>query len=134
ATPGMAKSGREYVDSLGQRFSGHWIVPPGKHRVRTVVTKWLNLTRDTYVHYIGVHVHPFAQRITLRDMTTGEDVFSSEVTPLEGRVGIAKVSEYSSREGLRLYKDHHYELIADYNNPTSRDADAMAVLFMYARD
>ncbi len=134
ATAGVAKGSHEYRDSLGQKFTGHWVVPPGEHRVRTVVTKWLNLTRDTDVHYIGVHVHPFAQRITLRDLTTGEDVFTSEVTQLADRVGIAKVTEFSSREGIKLRKDHHYELISDYNNPTSQNVDAMAVLLMYARE
>jgi hypothetical protein len=134
STSGVAKSQHEYRDTLGQRFSGHWIVPPGKHRVRTVVTKWMNLESDARVHYIGVHVHPFAQRITLRDMTSGEEVFSSQITPLQGRIGISKVTDFSSTRGLRLYADHHYELIADYDNPTTRDADAMAVLFLYVRD
>ena len=134
ATSGVAKSNHEYRDTLGHRFSGHWIVPPGKHRVRTVVTKWLNLDSDARVHYIGVHVHPFAQLITLRDMTTGEEVFSSRVTPLQGRIGISKVTDFTSIRGLRLYAGHHYELIADYDNPTLRAVDAMAVLFLYVRD
>ena len=133
-TSGVAKSANEYRDTLGQTFTGHWIVPPGKHRVRSVVTKWMNLSSDTRVHYIGVHVHPFAQQITLRDMTTGKEVFTSRITPLQGRVGISKVTDFSSTRGLRLHADHHYELIADYDNPTSRDVDAMAVLFLYVRD
>ena len=134
ATAGVAKSGHEYRDTLGQRFSGHWVVPPGKHSVRTVVTKWLNLDSDKRVHHIGVHVHPFAQRITLRDMTAGRDVFSSLVTPLDGRIGISKVTDLSSEAGLRLFADHHYELVADYENPTAQPVDAMAVLFLYMRD
>jgi hypothetical protein len=134
STAGVAKSRHEYRDTLGHRFSGHWIVPPGKHRVRTVVTKWMNLEADTRVHYIGVHVHPFAQQITLRDMTTDQEVFTSRIIPLEGRIGISKVTDLSSTSGVRLYVDHHYELIADYDNPTSQNADAMAVLFLYVRD
>jgi hypothetical protein len=134
ATAGVAKTTHEYRDTLGQTFSGHWIVPPGKHSVRTVVTKWMNLQADAHVHYIGVHVHPFAQTITLRDMTTGKEVFTSRVTPLEGRIGISKVTDFSSPQGLRLFADHNYELIADYENPTPRPADAMAVLFLYARE
>jgi hypothetical protein len=134
ATAGVAKSQHEFRDTLGHRFSGHWIVPPGQHRVRTVVTEWMKVEPDTRVHYIGVHVHPFAQRITLRDMTTGQEVFTSHITPLEGRIGISKVTDFSSARGLRLHADHHYELIADYENPTPRDVDAMAVLFLYVRD
>jgi hypothetical protein len=134
STSGVSKTTNEFQDALGQKFSGHWVVPPGKHRVKSVVTKLMNLDSDAQVHYIGVHVHPFAKQITLRDMTTGKDVFSSEVTPLEGRIGISKVTDFSSPDGLRLYDDHHYELIADYENTTSKDVDAMAVLFLYVRD
>ena len=134
STAGVTKSGHEMSDNLGQKFTGHWIVPPGRHVVRTVVTKLMNLDADTRAHYIGVHVHPFAKQITLRDMTTGEEVFTSDVTPMDGRVGISKVTDFSSTGGLRLYANHHYELIADYDNPTSRDVDAMAVLYLYVRD
>jgi hypothetical protein len=134
STAGVSKTQHEYHDAAGHKFSGHWIVPPGKHSVRTVVTKWMNLAADTRVHYIGVHVHPFAQRITLRDVTMGEDVFTSRVTPLEGRIGISKVTDLSSTDGVRLYAKHHYELIADYENPTTGPVDAMAVLFLYVRD
>jgi hypothetical protein len=109
-------------------------VKPGQHRVKTVVTKWMNLDRDVDVHYVGVHVHPFAKQITLRNITTGEEVFTSRITPLEGRIGISKVTDFSSSRGLRLDADHHYELIADYDNPTDHDVDAMAVLFLYVRD
>jgi hypothetical protein len=131
---GVSKGGMEYRDSLGQKFSGHWVVPPGKQSVRTVVTKWMNLRSDADVHYIGVHVHPFAQRITLRDLTTGKDVFTSLVQPMEGRVGISKVTDFTSTRGVRLHAKHDYELIADYDNPTTAPVDAMAVLFLYIRD
>lgn len=134
STAGVAKAGPEYRDTLGQRFSGHWVVPPGKHRVRSVVTEWLKLDKDTRIHYIGVHVHPFAQQITLRNLTTGAEVFTSRITPLQGRIGIAKVTDFSSPVGLSLDAKHHYELIADYDNPTTQNADAMAVLFLYVRD
>jgi hypothetical protein len=134
ATAGAAKSANEYRDSLGQTFTGHWVVPPGKQRVRNVVTKWMNLQSDAQVHYIGVHVHPFAQQVSLRDLTTGKEVFTSRITPLEGRIGISKVTDLSSVQGVRLHADHHYELITDYDNPTPEPVDAMAVLFLYVRD
>ena len=134
ATNGVAKSGHEYRDALGQRFSGHWVVPPGRHSVRTVVTEWLNLDADTRVHYIGVHVHPFARRITLRDMASGQDVFTSNVTPLDGRIGIAQATDFSSVQGFQLFAGRNYEVVADYENPTAQPVDAMAVLFLYLRD
>ncbi len=134
ATTGVSKGGIEYRDTLGQKFSGHWVVPPGKHSVRTVATKWMALRADTEVHYIGVHVHPYAQRITLRDLTTGQDVFTSLVHPMEGRIGISKVTDFSSTRGMRLFANHDYEVIADYENPTAQPVDAMAVLFLYVRD
>src|SRR5687768_7952114 len=38
STSGVSKTQNEFQDALGQKFTGHWVVPPGKHRVRSVVT------------------------------------------------------------------------------------------------
>jgi len=51
------------VDGLGQKFTGHWIVPPGRDVSRNNVTRYLTLPRDTTVHYIAVHLHPFAESL-----------------------------------------------------------------------
>lgn len=122
------------VDAHGQRFSAHWVVPPGRQENRTNVTRFLNLPYDTRAHYIAVHLHPFAEYAELIDLTTGKSVFKSKVTPAKGRVGIDRVESLSSVEGIEFYADHEYELLSVYNNTSDIDADSMAVMYLYLRD
>ncbi len=131
---GESATSHEYRDSFGRRFTGHWIVPPGRQQNHTLVGSLLDLPFDTTVHAIAVHLHPFAESLTLRDLTTGETVFRSRTRPLEGRIGLSHVESYASQEGLRLYRDHEYELVSVYENPTDENHDAMAVMFLYLLD
>jgi len=121
-------------DSLGQKFTAHWIVKPGRQLYRTLVTETLGLSFDSTVHFIAVHLHPFAEWIELRDLTADRTVFRSRARNFEGKVGLADVDFFSSEEGLALFKDHAYELVGAYNNTTGEDQDSMAVMFLYILD
>ncbi len=129
-----AVAGDSDDDQLGQKFTAHWVVPPGREVNKTNVTRFLDLPYDTTVHYIAVHLHPFAERLTLRDLTTDEVVFEAHVTPSEGRVGIDHIDHFASREGKMLYADHEYELVSIYDNTTTENVDSMAVMYLYMRD
>jgi len=129
-----AIAGDNDEDGHGQQFTAHWVVPPGREVNRTNVTKFLNLQADTRAHYIAVHLHPFAETLTLTDLTTKSTVYEAHVTPSKGRVGIDRVDFYSSAEGLPLYKDHQYELTSTYNNTSDQDVDSMAVMYLYLAD
>jgi len=121
-------------DAMGQKFTAHWVVKPGKEVNRTNVTKFLNLPYDTTVYYIATHLHPFAQSLTLNDLTTGEQVYQSTVRNSADRIAIEEVDVYSSFDGIDLKKDHEYELVSVYDNTSGHDVDSMAVLYFYARD
>jgi hypothetical protein len=123
-----------YVDKLERRFAGHWVVPPGRHEYRTLVTDQLQIPYDTTVHFIGVHVHPYSRSVELRDLTTGESVWKGVQQTSEGRVGLDWIDYFSSEAGFPIYKDHQYELISVYENPGSERSDAMASLFLYYLD
>ncbi|HKY33343.1 MAG TPA: hypothetical protein VJV23_12460 [Candidatus Polarisedimenticolia bacterium] len=129
-----ATAGHEQTDDFGRPFSGHWIVKPGREVNRTNVTRMMDLPFDTTIHYIAVHLHPFAESIELRDLTEGRTVYISRARASEGRIGLDHVDHYSSPEGLPLRKDREYELVSTYNNTTEEDQDSMAVLYMYALD
>jgi len=129
-----AIAGDSDVDGKGQQFTAHWVVPPGREVNRTNVTKFLNLPYDTTAHYIAVHLHPFAESLVLRDLTTGEVVFDADVENSEGRIGLDRVEYFSSRKGLPLYKDHQYELVSVYENTSDEPADSMAVMYLYMHD
>lgn len=121
-------------DDTGQVFTSHWVVPPGRQVNRSLATESLALPFDTTIHYISVHLHPFAESLELRDRTTGETLFKAYVHPSKDRIGIDDIDSYSSAEGIPVYKDHEYEMISIYDNPTDEDQDAMAVMFLYMRD
>ncbi len=125
---------RSIDDKFGRKFAGHWVVPPGKQINKTLVTKWMKLPYDTTVHYIAVHLHPFAEELELKDLTDNVTIFKSNVDASNGRIGIDRVDYFSSEEGVQLYKDHEYELISTYNNTSGEDQDSMAVMYLYVHD
>ena len=127
-------STHEYKDRLGRRFTGHWVVQPGREVNRTLVTDILSLPFDTTVHYIAVHLHPFAESLELKDLTTGETVFKSQVRLAEKGIGIEHVEYYSSAEGIPLFRSHEYEMVSVYDNTSQEPQDSMAVMYVYLLD
>jgi len=125
---------RPSFDRKGRRYSAHWMVPPGRHRYRTLATPELELSQDTRIHYIAVHAHPFVEYVELRDLTKNESVFRSNAKGFEGSIGIEHIDYYSSVEGMPIYKDHEYEIVSEYNNTSGKPQDAMAVLYIYLYD
>jgi hypothetical protein len=122
------------IDPLGQRFATHWVVKPGREVRHTLVTEQLALTFDTRIHLIGAHLHPFVESMELRDLTTGESLYTVHPTAPEQGIGIAHVEMYSSQEGIPLYQDHEYEVVSVYDNTSGIDQDAMATFFLYLYD
>lgn len=125
---------REFEDLFGQKFTGHWIVPPGKEVNYTNVTKIMNVPFNTTIHYIAVHVHPFAESVELIDLTTGKSVYKSAAQNVSERIGLKHVDFYASEEGIPVYKDHEYQFISIYNNTSGENQDAMAVMYLYLKD
>jgi len=124
-----------YIDRKGIQYTGHWVVPPGREVNRTDVTAMLSLPFDTTVHYIAAHLHPFAESLELRDLTTGKTVFKSKArNESRRRIGLAYVEYFSSKEGLPLYKDRRYELVSVYDNKSGAPQDSMAAMFLYLAD
>ncbi len=112
----------------------HWVVEPGREENRTLVTNWMKVPFDTTVHFVGVHLHPFAESVSLRDLTTNELVFRSAASGPKDRIGLTSVESYSSQEGFPIYRDHDYELSSVYQNTSNESQDSMAVMFFYVLD
>jgi hypothetical protein len=132
--PGEAASNAPYDDELGRVFSGHWVVKPGREVNRTNVTQRMGLPFDTTLHYVAVHLHPFAESLTLRDLTTGEALFESHARGPEQGIGLEHVDHFSSKDGIQLHRDHQYELVSVYDNTSGEDQDSMAVMYLYLLD
>lgn len=131
---GESAAGKPKTDRFGRQFSGHWIVKPGREENHTLVTESMKVPFDTTVHYVAAHVHPFAESLSLRDLTTGETLFTSHAHNFTDRIGLREVEYYSSVEGFTLHDDHEYEVVSIYDNTSGVDQDSMAVLFIYALD
>jgi hypothetical protein len=132
--PGTNASTHVYTDPFGRVFTGHWVVKPGREVNRTLVSKLMALPYDTRVHYIAVHLHPFAESLELVDLTTKKTVFRSSAQGFPDKVGLDRVEHYASPEGTPLFKNHEYQMISVYNNTTAKDQDSMAVMYLYVLD
>jgi hypothetical protein len=121
-------------DPLGRKFAAHWVVAPGVEENHTQVTSMITIDQDTRIHHISVHLHPFAESLELRDLTTDETVFKAYARNTADRVGLEAVDSYSSAEGLPIFKDHEYGLISIYANESGEPQDAMAVMLLYVHD
>ena len=127
----QAMSGNaDYTDPTGRKMTGHWIVPPGRQVNASDITWFMQLPYDARLHYAAVHLHPFAESLSIRDVTTGETVIkASAKNPSQG-VGLTHVDTFTSTAGIPLYKNHKYDLVSVYNNTTSINADSMASVFL----
>jgi hypothetical protein len=130
----MAAEGFVSSDSLGHQFTTHWVVKPGREVNRTRATTMMALPFDTTLHYVAVHMHPFAESIELRDVTADRSLFKSNVQNLTGEIGLTHVDYFSSEEGIPVYRDHEYELVSVYDNTTQENQDSMAVIYAYFLD
>ena len=122
--------GGDYVDPQGNKVVGHWVVPPGRQVNRSDVTWFMNLPYDTKMHFALAHLHPFAQSLTLRDATTGKELWTAIAKNPKNAIGLTHVDAFESKDGIPVYRDHKYELISVYDNTTKSNADSMASIFM----
>lgn len=129
-----ASGGSVYADAQGRKFSGHWVVKPGREVNHTNVTRYMNLPFDKTLHYIAVHLHPFAESLELRDLTMNKRIFKSRARGFRRKIGLSEVDHFSSPKGVPMYKNHDYELVSVYKNTTKVDQDSMAVMLLFLLD
>ena len=86
------------------------------------------------MHHIATHLHPFAETLALRDKTIDSTLFTSNAENYTNKIGLKKVTSFSSAEGVMLYPDHQYELVLTTNNTTNTNQDMMASMFVFLYD
>ena len=118
----------------GEAYTGHWVIPKGSDTVAYDVTKLLSLGVNTNLHYASVHVHPYCEYLQLKNLTTGEILFQSDITHDPKVMKMTNIEVYSSSEGTMMYADHQYELTCVTNNRSSSEQDMMAVMLLYLHD
>lgn len=123
-----------YEDSEGRKYTGHWNITFGEESLQTDVTPMLDLSENTRIHFIGVHLHPFATALELWDITIDSLLYSSAIIP-QSNFGFKEIGFYSSKEGIPVFASHQYELRSTYNNTDSlENQTAMAVMYLYLED
>ena len=123
-----------YVNDDGQYLSGHWVIFKGRETYRYDITKQLQLKDSTTMHHTAIHVHPFAETLEFRDKTLDSTLFVSKAENYSDKIGLKKVTYFSSEKGLMLYPDHDYELVLITNNTTDVNQDMMASMFVFLYD
>ena len=132
----VSTSNHSYKDNTGISYSGHWVIPPGKQTYSYNVTEQLALKDTITLHHIATHLHPFAEKLTLIDTTSDTIISTSSAQNYNDRIGLAKVSYLSDKQGIKLYESHSYKLVLETNNTTDIDQDMMAsmALFLYDKE
>ena len=107
-----------------------FFVPPERHDQERVVT----LGFEGRIHFMGTHVHPFAESMELQNLTRDERVWrGASVRGGSGKMTGFEV--YSSVEGYPVQPGEAFRITSSYDNPTDGPVDAMAGLFiMYSLD
>jgi cyclophilin family peptidyl-prolyl cis-trans isomerase len=132
--PNAVGTGSDYTDPQGHKVTGHWVVPPGHQVNHSDITWFMALPMNSSLHWAAAHLHPFAQSLAIRDTTTGQTIFEVKATGSKDKIGLDKVETFASEKGVPMYRDHKYELISVYDNPTQQNADSMASAFLALED
>ncbi|RZJ31549.1 MAG: hypothetical protein EOO48_01765 [Flavobacterium sp.] len=123
-----------YDDGHGNKLSGHWVIPVGKNTYRSDVNNQLQIADSLRLHAAAIHVHPFATSISLFDKTTGKPVFTSKIVNHKNSIGLTKIDQFLSEEGIWLYKSHDYEIVMTVDNTTAEKQDMMGSMFLFFYD
>lgn len=123
-----------YKNEDGESLSGHWVIYPGKSTFNYDITKQLQLKDSTTMHHIATHLHPFAESLSFKNKTTDSILFTSKAQNYSDKIGLKKVTSFSSIKGVMLYPEHNYELILTTNNTSTVNQDMMASMFIFLYD
>ncbi|MBL0014138.1 MAG: hypothetical protein IPP30_10640 [Flavobacterium sp.] len=124
-----------YEDGQGNKLSGHWVIPIGKHTYRSSIDNQLQITTDSLrLHAAAVHVHPFATSLTLWDKTAKKSIFTSNMVNHTNKIGLSKIDAFCSETGTWMLKDHEYELVLEVDNTTNVTQDMMGSMFLFFYD
>lgn len=124
-----------YSDKYGIKYTGHWTLPNGKQELKTDVTRMLDLSEDSRIHMIGVHLHPFAEKLSFWDTTSDSLLYETNIQKDSSNFSFDNIAFFQSTQGIPVYVDHRYELRSTYHcTDSSTEHTAMAVMYLYLED
>ena len=123
-----------YFDEKGQAYSGHWKIFEGKQEFKYNITEQLALKDTVRLHQIIPHLHPFATKLALIDLTSGETIYNCNVINHKDNIGLTKTPDFSSKQGIFMVPSHEYQIELTTNNTTKEPQDMMASMFLFFYD
>jgi hypothetical protein len=78
---------------------------------------------------IGTHIHPYGVSIELINSTRNQSVWKA-VGSKDQSGKLTAMPVYINGDGYDVDKGDRFKLVAVYENPTSRNVDAMAGVFV----
>jgi len=121
-----------YKDNYGRMYTGHWEIPYGPDTLKTNVSRMMELRKETKIHLIGVHLHPFAEALEFWDISDKKLLYSASMDKDSLDFSFKSIHYYTSDEGISVFPDHQYELKSVYNSTDSSNMhSAMAVMYLY---
>jgi cyclophilin family peptidyl-prolyl cis-trans isomerase len=121
----------------GRTATGHWIVPPGIHSWNNPASSFaIGFGQNRKLIAAWVHVHPFAQTMTLRaydkdDCSKPRDLYTCNITCPKVGVGLSHIDSLSTPEGIPMPASSKYEVTVTYNNTSGKKQDSMAVMGLF---
>lgn len=103
------------LDVMGPVGEKSFAVPPG----RTERSWEGSPAMDARVIAIGGHLHDYATRLRLEDLTTGRVLWESRPRTENGRIVAIPVDMAWKRGGIALHRAHRYRVSVVYENPTA---------------
>ncbi len=113
-----------YLDVMGFDGVKDFEVPPGHSEMSYTAHPGV----DARILGIGGHVHDYATELRLEDVTTGEVLWRAEPEVNEaGRMVGVPSSKFILQLGKKIYKDHEYRIVVEYENPLDVPAPDMGM-------
>lgn len=123
-----------YLNGKGETLSGHWKIFKEEKKYTYNTTSQLAIKDTVTLHQITPHLHPFAKKFTLKDITTNTTLYTCNVTNHKNSTGLTSTPAFFSEKGITMYPTHEYELELITNSTLEEPQDMMASLFLFFYD
>ncbi|GMU51829.1 MAG: hypothetical protein AMXMBFR33_09750 [Candidatus Xenobia bacterium] len=118
----------------GQRRTGHWVVPPGRHTYQSALPE-IRSHQERVLRLVWSHVHPLMESVSLIRCGNRQPIFTVKAsTRTKGGLELESIELLSWPQGLKLPRDEHFELQSVYNNTTPSPQDSMVALGVFFDD
>lgn len=135
SNPGkFSANGYPFKDTYNRIFTGHWELADTTEMLTFDVTPMLNLKKNSLVHLVSIHVHPFCKKLELTDATESKILFSTVPVNFKDKIGLKSIPLFTSKSGIQLPVGHKYVLSSIYRKTRPEKHTAMATMFLYLEE